>query len=466
MAWIACGVLLAFYYPLSDAEALAGVLMIHQGLTGALALRRFRQTSTAVLPDFLTVFLFMLFVNKTVTLVGLIASSGLEGAGELNPTREAYEIIPLRYQFKAEALFLVATVLFLATWRLLEGRRPTAVWTEPASRGVWWLYAVGLLAYVAMSVTGTARMAGMSSTLAQMASIGGLAVLVGGHSKYALGHGQAWLPVLALTPWYWFALRSGMKGEFLIASLPVLLAVFRRPTRKRLGWIGVFLAVVLLFVFPFSNTWRRANWRTGTPQTRAGVIEVASDVYGQLRGEGMVGTVVTSTRKWLSRGSTSTQGGLVMWLEERDGRIGATLLSGIGGIFIPRLFWPEKPTYTPGAWFTWYLGNAPSPELATSATATMLATELYWSFGIAAVLSGIPGICALYFFAWRGLQRRSSNRLVPMAGLFALLAGAGDLQGMHVIYAVSTPSILYAAIVLLDRLQRDFLPHLGMPRRP
>lgn len=46
-----------------------------------------------------------------------------------------------------------------------------------------------------------------------------------------------------------------------------------------------------------------------------------------------------------------------MQLAERDGFIGAVLIEGLSSIFVPRFLWPEKPSYMPGAWFTWYLGG-------------------------------------------------------------------------------------------------------------
>src|SRR5262249_19844214 len=36
--------------------------------------------------------------------------------------------------------------------------------------------------------------------------------------------------------------------------------------------------------------------------------------------------------------------------------------------FIPRLFWPDKPAITRGAWFTVYLGDALTEEGATTST--------------------------------------------------------------------------------------------------
>jgi len=69
--------------------------------------------------------------------------------------------------------------------------------------------------------------------------------------------------------------------------------------------------------------------------------------------------------------------------------------------FIPRLFWPEKPTVTRGAWFTVYLGGASTEAQATSATALTAAGELYWNFGTWGVIAGMVLVGTLVGLMWR-----------------------------------------------------------------
>jgi hypothetical protein len=116
--------------------------------------------------------------------------------------------------------------------------------------------------------------------------------------------------------------------------------------------------------------------------------------------------------------------------------------------------------YQPGAWFTWYLGLANSPEEATTATAMMLPTELYWMFGTLGVIGGMAVLAWLYFRVWRYLWRRSARDIIPLVALFALLARSSGLEGIHTIYAISSPIILVVYVILFDHLQRRFFPTL------
>jgi hypothetical protein len=284
-----------------------------------------------------------------------------------------------------------------------------------------------------------------------------MAVLLGGGSAYALGRNKCWLAILALTPLLVRALGTGMKGEVALVCMPILLPIFRRMTPSRFILFTGFLAFVLLFVFPFSQMWRTVNWAKGAS---LGVGEVASKVVESWETNGFFVTAAQSTAHWLVRGSSAQQGGLVMQLADRDGLIGPVLIEGLTTIFVPRFLWPDKPSYMPGAWFTWYLGRASSPETATTSTAMMLPTELYWMFGIMGVIIGMALIALLYFLTWRYILRQSATGLSPMLALFVLLGRSAELEASHTIYVVSSPPILLVYVLALDKLQKIVFPKL------
>jgi len=461
LAWAIFGMGLALVYPSTDWQATVGVLMISQAFCGALVWRRFKMTSAAVLPDFLTIFLFMQFVSNTLTALGQIVRGYRDELGMIGESLTWQDPVPTQYLFQAELIFLLATVVFTLTWRRLEGRKPLAVWQVPAPKAMWWTYCLALVAYLVLSASPIGSAFGATLELMKLFSIGALAVLLWGRTEYALGRKKSWLPILALVPLYIFALRSGMKGEIALVSLPILLPIFRRMNFNRLLLLGGFIAIVVLFVFPFSQAWREANWDSWGGFENANISEVASRVFSSWEQNGLLGTAAEGTAKWLSRGSSAEQGGLVMMLAERDGLLGPVLLEGLTTIFVPRFLWPEKPLYQPGAWFTWYLGNASSPETATTSTAMMLPTELYWMFGIFGVLFGMALLAVLYFYTWRYLMRRAIRGLVPLVALFGLLATAGGLESIHTIYAISSPIILVVYVVAFNRLQRLFSPGLS-----
>ena len=242
-----------------------------------------------------------------------------------------------------------------------------------------------------------------------------------------------------------------------MVMLPILLPVFRRMTLQRFAFLGVFFVFIVLFLFPFSNAWRDANWEGQNREQTYGISDVASRVVSSWERIGFIETAADSTAKWLSRGSSAEMGGLVMQLAAQDGFIGPVLINGLATIFIPRFLWSDKPSYAPGAWFTWYLGNAQSPEAATTSTAMMMPTELYWMFGLPGVVLGMAVLSLLYFKVWSYLVQASNNRLVPLVALFAMLARAGGMEEIHTIYAISSPIIFLVYVLVFDKLHRTFM---------
>lgn len=442
--WGSLGLLLALTSRESQWPATIGLLMVSQAFCGLLVRHRFNLTQKAILPDFLSLYLFNQFITKTITALGVIARWKSEWFGDVGYFLAMRNSVPIEYQFQAEFIFLAATIIFTFIWRIFEGPRILAVWHEPDSKVLWWTYSISMFAYVVLNKFPWASSLGMAQNLSRLLAIGSIAVLLSGNSSYALGKLKSILAILALAPLFVFALRSGMKGEIVLVSFPVLLPIFRRISGRNLTYLIAFLIFILLFVFPFSQTWRYANWFSHKAEN---VTEIMSRVAESWEREGILGTAAESAAHWLSRGSSSEQGGLVMLLAERDGLIGPVLIENFPTIFIPRFLWPDKPLYMPGAWFTWYLGRARSPETATSATGMMLPTELYWMFGIAGVIMGTVILSFLYFQIWRYLVYRSVNDLIPLVALFALLSRSANLESDTTVYAYSS-IIIFALYVL------------------
>jgi hypothetical protein len=461
-AWGLIGVSLALLHRPSEWQATVGLLMLFQAFCGVLTWHRFRLTRDAVLPDFLTVMLFILFITKTVSMFGLIARANAEAIGDVGQLLLMSESVPLEYQFQAELVFLLAAVVFTGVWRALEGRRLRALWHQPPSKIVWAVYALTGVGDLGFVFAGFGAFLNVTAYLLHMFAIGALAILLGGRGPYAMGSRKSWLAMAGLVPFLVLALASGMKGEVAIVMLPILLPIFRRMTVVRFAFLGVFMLFVLLFVFPFAEAWRSANWTSSHGYENAGIPVVASRVFDQWAEDGPVGVATRSLAGWAARGSSAEAGGLVMQLVERDGFIGPVLLEGLATIFVPRVLWPDKPSYTPGAWFTWYLGYAASPETATTSTAIMLPTELYWMFGLLGVVLGMAFLAVLYFVVWERLLTLSRTGVVPTFGLFALLVQSSGMEEATTVYAVSSPVILLVSVIVFDLLQKLLMPGLSV----
>ena len=460
LLWAAAGLLVVLLHSEYEWEATAGVLMIAQAFSGTLVWYRFHALRLAVLPDFLTLVLFNHLIAKTLGLLGVLVNSMNDSTLTVAHELARLGTVAPEYQFQAELVFLLAIVIFTAIWKVQEGKKLLAMWAEPPSKAIWATYAVGLIGYLSLLVTGLGVGLGMIQELLRMFALGAVAVLLAGTSPYALGRPKALLAILALMPLFLLALKSGMKAEIGLVALPILLPVFRRITALRVASMAGFLLFVVLFIFPFSQAWREANWYQRAESQKVDVAEVSSRVVAMWEQNGLLETAEVSTARWLSRGSTADSGGLVMQLADRDGSIGPVLIEGLVTIFVPRFLWPDKPTYTPGAWFTWYLGYATSPETATTSTAMMLPTELYWMFGLAGVVLGMALLSVIYFNVWRFMLKKSKTSIIFSVAPFAMLGRSG-MEEVHTIYAVSSPIILAVYVLGLDFLQRRLFPRFG-----
>jgi hypothetical protein len=464
-SWGLLGISLNLMFPPDAWQATAGVLMMTQAFCIALAWRRLRETAEDLLPDFLTVFLLFQFLQKMITVLSLLVRA--YGA-EMDAIAFIFDLqgdIENIYRWKAELVFFAATFLFTLGWLIVEHchRQRTEV-REPPVQALWWIYGLSMALFLAGSATGIAAVAGQADSLFRLLALGSLAVLLGGRSQFAIGRQYSWFSLAALIPLYLFSLRSGMKSEIALVSLPVLLPIIRRLTLPRMGFLLGFMLCVVLFIFPFSNEWRKANWDHWGGTENAGIAEVSSRVFSRWATEGMVTTAGESSAEWLIRGSSADMGGLVMQISDRDGHIGGVPIKGLVYIFIPRLLWPEKPLFSPGAWFTWYLGNAPSPETATSASAMMLGTEMYWMYGLSGVLIGMTLLGVLYAWCWKWLVGMSEKGPIPSAALFVLLATAIRLEEANTLYAISGPITLLVYVYLFHQIQLLTLPRLsGLP---
>jgi hypothetical protein len=448
------GALGAVTYAPSEWQATFGLLMVSQAFFGVVTWHRFRLTKDAVLPDFLTMYSFAQFIAKSLTGLGVAAQHLSDPTTQFADYVIGASVAPLAYQFRAELVFMLASACFFGAWILLERNRPAALWYEPSTTSLWWFFGISTIAYFLLLRSPWRIASGMTLESLRLFAIGAVAVLVAGKSAFGLGRPMVWVPTIALAPFMAEALATGMKGEILIVAMPLLLPMFRRLTLPRVVVLGAFLAGVLLFVFPFSLQWRLANWGGYGAMEGAGIGTVAERVANLWDKNGILDTAVESTAMLLSRTSSAEAGGLVMRLAESDGFIGSVTLTGLDTLFVPRFLWSEKPKFSTGGWFTWYLGRADSPEKATSATAMMLGTELYWMYGVAGVVIGMLALSLLYFKVWSYMARRSAHSLVAMGGAFALLIRSWGLESLPVIGALSFPIILTVYVMALNIVEK------------
>ena len=422
--------------------------MMTQGFSLGLVLPRLRASKSASIPDFLTIFFLFQILNKTLTILNLLVRAA--GVQDIDTIALGFGFLtePTNfYRWQAEWVFFIGTVCFTGGWLVFERRRPLFVWIEPPPKILWEGFGVSILLSTLLKITGMAGNVGMLAELLRLLPIGALSVLSGGRSQYGFGQKKAWVVLMALLPLYFLSLQSGVKGEFFLVSMPLLLPIVRRMSPVRLIGLLVFIMAMVLVVFPISVEIRYANWGPVESRENIGTVEIFSRLGNKWARDGILEVAMESSAKWLARGASADIGGLVMQIADRDGHIGPILIDGLQYVFVPRLLWPDKPRFIPGGWFTWYLGQAPSPEEAGTSTAMMLPTEIYWMFDWAGVFIGMTLIGGLYAWCWKKLINFSSSSLIALLALFAFVMRAGTLEGTHSLYAIAEP-IIYLVYVL------------------
>lgn len=447
---------LVIYYWSDSWPGAAGVCMLAIAFSLAIVSRRWKKLKHGDIPDFLTVFLLFQVANKLMTIISLAFGD------EARTVYDLADLVGPVYNFRAESVHLIAMVLFTIGWLFVE--RHSQSKRDLQSRQ----YSIGALAvfYVASSlvvlilyISAGVVSTGLLSAFMKYSALGAVAIMLVSNTPYGLGGSKSMLTLSLLAPYFYLAMISGTKGEMIVASLPVVVAGIGTGWK----WVMVVLTPLALFMLaigiPLSQEMRSANWESagGTEEIdlSQGLTRVMSR-YASGDGLSMIHYTIIA---FCNRASSAESGGLVMRYAERDGFLGFETLKLLPAVFVPRILWPDKPSFRPGAWFTWYRGRASSPESATSATAMMLGTEFYWSFGAAGLLI-LMCLGGLYAIVWRALRRISTLGLVGFAGMFALLGMSVRFEESNALYAVSGPIayVAYAyAFVWVERTGRSVL---------
>ena len=193
---------------------------------------------------------------------------------------------------------------------------------------------------------------------------------------------------------------SSSKSYTMLAFLPAIVFVSRR--KQYYKWVPVVGALLLVLylgiVAPAVNTSRTfqegdsfdkiiRGLKSSSPfYTRESVLSSLGDQFDALMGRVFEIPKVT---------------GFMVGEVRRTGFQFGSTMSDLYYAFIPRIIWPEKPAVSRGAWFTTYLGMAPSEAEATSSTGMTTFGEWYWNFGIPGVMIGMFLTGALLSGLWR-----------------------------------------------------------------
>ena len=217
------------------------------------------------------------------------------------------------------------------------------------------------------------------------------------------------------------------KAYMMFAFFPLIwFMIYYNVDKSKLAVTGSFFVLLyFLFVFPLSYD-LRASYLT----TRE--VNVTSSVQNVFTGK--TGTVDLQVRdrnpiySYLSRSFDAIAVSYLATQVDNYGfRYGETMLYLIYAL-VPRLFWPEKPTVTQSAWFSYYLGFAPSPEKSTVSVGITAAGELYWNFGIVGVILGMFIVGLGFSGLWRLAGPNPQYSIISMLLYINIIFGMPNMS--------------------------------------
>ena len=314
--------------------------------------------------------------------------------------------------FKGEFITQIGLLIIASTWRIVVGKQVErysfleSKRSEPAR-----LLATIYVAGIAVSIAG--RLApGSFGNLAQFASLMFLFAVASIYFiavKQLAAFRQVLLAVLLALPMVALALGSGMKEDLFFPLVPAsLLYWFRyRSAMPRLFAIVVGFAVLGISQL-YVGYVRDATWKTGenTPIRReqAPILQTVTSFIDEFK----YLNITDGLNKVSARINLTTTHAITVILADEYGYEPMEVFGKIPVSLIPRVFWPGKPVFQPGAMQTARIQGTHA-ELAntSSATAAGFITEMYLGAGFFGVMLGAGTYGLLLAKAQRWVYREA-----------------------------------------------------------
>ncbi|MRG92560.1 hypothetical protein [Polyangium spumosum] len=247
-------------------------------------------------------------------------------------------------------------------------------------------------------------------------------------------------------------LRAGSKAFLMFSFLPAgLLFARERALRRWLPVLGMALTAFYLgVVAPVIAASRQANEIAGESQSDRIVRTYTQGDYSE--GDG----VAEQATAFFERSFEPIPAAFLYGEVERHGHRWGETFDYLAYAFVPRLFWPDKPTVSRGGWFYYYIGAARTEAEATTSIAQTAAGELYWNFGFPGVVLGLGAIGALFGALWRlttAFPEQDPIRIVLYIGIVFNMIDMAE-AGTTVVNIAFRAVVLVPSMFLLDRAAR------------
>jgi len=319
---------------------------------------------------------------------------------------------------------------------------------EPG-KGFLWLWCVGPFIRVFGAALGSL---GAFAGMAQWASLAALTAYVI-HEGKNYKRGSFWMILSAGTlAEFVMNLRAGSKAYLMFSFLPLgLLFMRERPLRRWLPLLGAGLSVFYLgLVAPVVSAARTTAEVSGETQGDRIVRTYSRGDYGEGQG------IEEQAAAFFERTFEPTPAGFLYSEVERDGlRYGETM-EYLTYAFVPRLFWPDKPSVARGTWFYYYLGAVRDESEATTSIAQTSAGELYWNFGLPGVFFGLGLLGALFGLLWRvatAFPAQDPLRLLLYVSLVFNMIDMGE-AGSTLVNIAFRAVVLVPVILVFSQMKR------------
>jgi hypothetical protein len=192
------------------------------------------------------------------------------------------------------------------------------------------------------------------------------------------------------------------------------------------------------------------------------VAEVAQEVQHNIEQVGVSHTVTSSWDQFELRFGSVNEAGAVIYFADHVGFMGSFFIKDLMYGFIPRLLWPDKPSWDPAGWFSDFLAGNTHIK---SATALHIAPELYWMYGWPGTFFGLLLLGFYYRKVSDSLLRWGSGQPVFWAAWYSFLIFVTFIEEVRYNMAILTPIILMGnalaiscALKLLTPRRRQVLP--------
>lgn len=241
------------------------------------------------------------------------------------------------------------------------------------------------------------------------------------------------------------------KAYMMFAFFPLIwFMLYYKVDKLKLAFTAtIFVLLYFLFVFPLSYDLRANYITTRQINVQSSVVSVlegkTNSTDPEVRDKNPILGYLSRTFDPIAVAFLSTQVDLYGF------RYGETM-AYMAFALIPRIFWPNKPTITQGAWFSYYLGFAPSPEKATVSLGITAIGELYWNFGFPGVILGMFIIGLGFSGLWRLAGLNPQYSILSMLLYINILFG---MPGMSEAGSVLTTLVITFLVFKTSYFVRD-----------